>query len=158
MSDCTYCADSGWSSIGMMCRCPKGAALRMQASRSEILNPTPAPTSASLHAQWMLGPAEVGPIASGVFPDDDLTHPTMAERLRSIGSREPVTKVQHYCAVCGVDLLAGQPCGGWCHACATQAAKAKLEFKREDWRITWAGIIGLVTGVLCGALILWGLR
>ena len=70
---------------------------------------------------------------------------------RDAGS-EPITKPQHYCAMCGLELLPGQPCGGWCKACVTQDAKAKLEFKREDWRITWAAIISFIAGLACMGL------
>lgn len=144
MSGCTYCGDTGYSSIGAMCRCPLGVALRLQ-SNYGVLADRPHADAHDDRAEAITG------------PDDDLTPTCCAERLRAAGYHEPVIpKPQHTCrAGCGALVSA---CGAQCVSCATKEAKAKLEFKREDWRITWACVVGLVVGIACTLLIVWGFK
>ncbi len=130
---CATCGNCGYKTTGpapevmVFCHCPAGVNRRLHSNREAI------------DAYRKAGNE---PVIVPFPPDGGEWSETesMAAAITPVGS-------QHNCAVCSAPLLPGQPCGAWCLYCNTAAAKAKLEFKREDWRITYAAIGFFILGL-----------
>ena len=129
---CATCGGCGFKTTGpapevmVFCHCPAGVGKRLYSTRE------------AMKAYRTSGSEPVIVPLPPDSPDWSETE-SMAAAITPVGS-------EHNCAVCSAPLLAGQPCGAWCLFCNQAAAKAKLEFKREDWRITWAAVIGFAAG------------
>lgn len=144
MTACLHCADTGIKvsntspRVRMFCDCVEGAGLR---------------TESNLVTLCAVPPHDAcGPIATGPFPDDDLTHETLAQRLTKTAYRAPCA---HFCRGCSTELNPEQPCGSYCGKCSDEIA-ASPEYDPADDRLAifFYGIavgLGLVTfAVLMG--------